>query len=357
MEEFRCVRPLCLTQTLFDVVLSHPCSLLCKGEITTIRLHRVYAIVLALALCFGLAGFASAAVETQEAEQVKLTETLAASNVGDDWFGNQLQGSEAVFYNALCALRDSGDLYTGVASIDLMRGVFAGDKLTSGMLRAYLEGDRSLAKAFQAGRDAFAYDNADLFYVDFSKMSFRVSRTSGVYSAKLGAKAGGNYYKDGFSSPYEAAVAVSASRNVISQIAALSDRERSDKERARAAHDALLARVSYGNGFCSNEAYGALMQGTAVCEGYARAYKAILEELDIPCVLIRGKTSGGQLHMWCAVRIGGEWLAVDPAWDDPGSGMRYTYFLQRSGTLSQSHIPVGVLSPGGRAFRYPNLAS
>ena len=64
--------------------------------------------------------------------------------------------------------------------------------------------------------------------------------------------------------------------------------------------------------------------GTAgpVCEGYARAFQVLCNELNIPCVLVDGEArtySGDQPedHMWNYVQIDDGWYAVDVTWNDP----------------------------------------
>lgn len=59
-----------------------------------------------------------------------------------------------------------------------------------------------------------------------------------------------------------------------------------------------------------------------VCEGYARAFKVLCDELEIPCVLVDGdarndcyEKPGG--HMWNYVQLDDGWYAVDVTWNDP----------------------------------------
>ena len=104
-----------------------------------------------------------------------------------------------------------------------------------------------------------------------------------------------------------------------------------------------------------------------VCEGYAKAFKLVCDELDIPCVTVDGNARGG--HMWNHVLLYGSWYAVDVTWDDPaadavrsGKEMQ-AYFLVGSDTLpkgdtqtfSQSHIPSGTRIYG-TSFDYPALS-
>lgn len=72
-------------------------------------------------------------------------------------------------------------------------------------------------------------------------------------------------------------------------------------------------------------AYGVLVSGKTVCTGYARAFQALCDALDLPCWTING-TQDGQGHAWNMVRIGGQTLYVDCTFGDTG-GRPDRYFL------------------------------
>lgn len=82
-------------------------------------------------------------------------------------------------------------------------------------------------------------------------------------------------------------------------------------------HDFVCKNVEYDNARMSKNnltAYGALVDGVAVCEGYARAMQLILNQIGIPCRLVCGEA--GEAHMWNLVKIGGKWHHLDATWDD-----------------------------------------
>ena len=60
-----------------------------------------------------------------------------------------------------------------------------------------------------------------------------------------------------------------------------------------------------------------------VCEGYARAFKVLCDQLGIPCILAVGDAIGSrdatpESHMWDEVKMSdGNWYAVDVTWNDP----------------------------------------
>ena len=64
-----------------------------------------------------------------------------------------------------------------------------------------------------------------------------------------------------------------------------------------------------------NDAYGALVDGKAVCEGYSKAFQLLCNKANIDCVLLSG-TADSDNHAWNGVKIGGDWYQIDVTWDD-----------------------------------------
>lgn len=60
----------------------------------------------------------------------------------------------------------------------------------------------------------------------------------------------------------------------------------------------------------SFNAYGALIEGVAVCEGYAEAFKILCDRAGIDCIIVTGELEGVG-HAWNRVKIGCKWYDVD----------------------------------------------
>lgn len=92
-----------------------------------------------------------------------------------------------------------------------------------------------------------------------------------------------------------------------------------DYEKELAIHDYLVESVTYGNKETYNEdehsVYGALINHTAVCEGYAKAFKLISDCCGIVCIYVEGDEACN--HAWDMVCIDDEWYHIDVTWDDP----------------------------------------
>ena len=61
-------------------------------------------------------------------------------------------------------------------------------------------------------------------------------------------------------------------------------------------------------------AYGPLVNGQAVCQGYSEAFRLLLNEYGIESKIV---TSQYLNHAWNQVYLNGKWYHVDVTWDDP----------------------------------------
>lgn len=66
----------------------------------------------------------------------------------------------------------------------------------------------------------------------------------------------------------------------------------------------------------SFQPYGALINDTAVCLGYATTFQLFMDLLGIECMTVVGAAfdSSGD-HAWNMVKLNGEWYCVDATWD------------------------------------------
>lgn len=60
--------------------------------------------------------------------------------------------------------------------------------------------------------------------------------------------------------------------------------------------------------------YGAFVNGNAVCQGYALAFKVLMDRAGIDCCYVNSKAIS---HGWNMVQLDGAWYHVDVTWDDP----------------------------------------
>ena len=111
-------------------------------------------------------------------------------------------------------------------------------------------------------------------------------------------------------------------------------------------HDTLLSLCTYDQIATESaslypnaySAYGALVEGRAVCEGYAKAMQWLLTSVSIPNTVIRGYSKENQTaHMWNLVEINDEYYYLDPTWNDDDKHPQYSYFNITSADLQRTH--------------------
>lgn len=228
---------------------------------------------------------------------------------------------------------------------------------------------------FQSAWDAFTLDRPDIFWVDTLKLAVLTRTTTNIFSAtsyeytlepREGAE---NYYVDSFSLPAQVDTAIEEVESKIEQIANGATGNTYDK--VKYVHDYIVDLITYDQTGKINNSniYGALIERTCVCEGYAESFKLILDKLNIPCIIVYGDgiDSNGrtEAHAWNYVKMEDDkWYAVDATWDDPiiignGSSLgidRHKYFLKGSGDFSQTHTADGDVSGQGQVFVYPELS-
>lgn len=97
----------------------------------------------------------------------------------------------------------------------------------------------------------------------------------------------------------------------------------SNFEKAVILHDFLTKSCTYagktdtemGSVPTAHTAYGALVDKYAFCDGYASAYKILLNRCGVECIIAEGATDV-QPHLWNVVNQDGEYYHIDCTWND-----------------------------------------
>jgi len=126
-----------------------------------------------------------------------------------------------------------------------------------------------------------------------------------------------------------------------------------DTVKVKVIHDYLANHILYDpnpiakNDFkdISHTAYGALIDGVAVCDGYAEAYKYLLDKVNIENVLIFGESDeegnfeGAVNHAWNLVKLDGVFDHYDLTWadDDTNNVVMYDFYKKDSTFFNATH--------------------
>lgn len=236
------------------------------------------------------------------------------------------------------------------------------------------DGQYKLNVAFQSALDAFFYDHPELFYIDLTKISLIIKYTTigpkTTYTVSIAPEDGENYLYDFFQSEEQVDKAISSVENIKnSTIKSLNGK--SNYEKALYVHDALVNSLEYDSSTIkpnSHNIFGALVERSVVCEGYAKAFKYILDDLNIECILVNGtatnSTGKTEAHMWNYIKLDENWYGVDVTWDDPvivggysKNITRHDYFCKGRNVFNQSHVVSDKISDEGKSFKIPTLSN
>lgn len=303
----------------------------------------------------------------------------------DHYFYDQLSTeAHQKFYNAMEYMLSEGMFARG-EDLDLV----AKHYFTSEEVSAYAGGEGNVLNIYGAARDAFTGDHPEVFYVDFSALSIRIKKDAkGEYHLYLGSGRRDNYWTESFKSADNVQTAINTYNSAFSAACAdvqnrantiAGDRAVTNADIVEAAHDYITENTSYRleNKFAQDDtdqylirtSYGSLVNQKAVCEGYARLFKAFMDKKGIPCVLIQGAykptPESYELHMWTYVELDGAWYAVDPTMDDPTNPKGNTlgddgfenheYLLKGDNKMAVKYAPSGIRSESNYKFTYPTL--
>ena len=231
------------------------------------------------------------------------------------------------------------------------------------------DGKNILNKSYQQAIDALMLDYPEYFFIDVEKLIMTItSTTSGkntTYEVIIG-NSDESYLEEGFSNKNDVDKAIREVRNVRNQISG-----DSKYNIILNVHDLLVDNVEYDQSISKQNirnVYGTLCNKVAVCEGYAKTFKYMMDGANIPCIVVIGNGVNSQgkteSHAWNYVEIDGTWYGIDVTWDDPvliGGGKlskkdKYKYFLKGKELLN-NHTPTGLASETGIVFSYPELGN
>lgn len=166
--------------------------------------------------------------------------------------------------------------------------------------------------------------------------------------------------------------------DAIDQVVEAAMKYSTEYERVKFVHDYLVQNTDYSYSALNEmktaddtlwavetqyatNAYGCLVEGSAVCAGYAKAFKLILNQMGLECHYVTG-VAGGDSHAWNCVKLDGEYYLFDTTWDDDGGEVgtdnyhetyySYTYFGNTDEQLGRTHTSDADVWPECTALEY-----
>ncbi len=340
-----------------------------------------------------------------------------SENVADKYFYDQLDDDSKVFYDIFDEMFfgcDYNKLKTELSKPETTFGVDSKDvtdKLTTeglkNKLQAYTKGNQDLLNTMGAARDAYFADHAGLFFVDPDYITLRVLSQGGSLKVFLGNGRSKTYINKAFwdydknkVKVEDLKTAIDAVKNEldkavkeVNDVTAGADENETIKKIEKA-HDIIIRANAYkleetiieenykidhnkaegekGDPWNVRTVYGAFgPKHEIVCEGFARAFKMILDRVNIPCVLVYGAYTSStryEEHMWNYVLVDNKWYGVDTTWDNTDrkdtdasldekekEKVSYQYFLAGEDIMNLNHTVTGIMSASNKEFKYPAI--
>lgn len=99
-------------------------------------------------------------------------------------------------------------------------------------------------------------------------------------------------------------------------------------------HDTIVQTVDYTlNAQNAHNAYGALVDKKAVCDGYSKALQHLLRKCGIQALVVTGVANTG--HAWNIVKIDGKYYHTDATFDDASNDLFHEYFNVSTNTITK----------------------
>lgn len=236
------------------------------------------------------------------------------------------------------------------------------------------DGDTVLKKAFQYSINSLIFDYPELFFVDIEQMSLAIEKTEynnkkAIHKVTIVNVEGEKFYIKGLNTKEEVNNRRKAMFDEKDRVLAATQ-SMNTYEKIQYIHNYIVDRTEYDKTLKKDNIYnasGPLLERYAVCEGYAKAFKFLMDGAKIPTIIVAGKAYDDygkvERHAWNYVNLNNNWYLVDTTWDDPiiigASGLtneyRYKYFLVGRSTTRKSHVEDGNIVNDAH-FKYPVLS-
>ena len=128
----------------------------------------------------------------------------------------------------------------------------------------------------------------------------------------------------------------------VEEILSGMDSTASEFEKELYLHDVLAEQIVYIEDANAHNSYGALVEGRAVCEGYAESFQYLLQRAGIMSFIAVGasvnpSTQQPEGHGWNYVKIDGKYYHVDLTWDDQTNHTYHAYFNLTDSEITVDH--------------------
>lgn len=208
-----------------------------------------------------------------------------------------------------------------------------------------------IQSALLAGETEGQFDTTELAYLEVSQLILQVLQENPeiMYLHSWSAWSNGNMeFNYSIPTPLVQTNQQLLQAEINTVLASIIKPGFTDFDKVKAIHDYLALNTAYDYDNFLNDtvpadsytAFGALINGIAVCDGYTKAAQILLDRLGIENHYVVGH-SNGVLHSWNLVQLDGHFYFMDITWDDPVPNIPnyvdYSYFLIPADQLRNDH--------------------
>jgi len=295
------------------------------------------------------------------------TQTMKPNTVIDEdgYYYKQLNTYEKLIYDKIKSNKEN--MKSGTYKIEF--GKSFNDLLSEE------NGTALLQEYYQSAIESYLYDNPDVFYLAPTKMYLNVQTIKKIFSTTydvyIDCGDNTNYLAEGYSSKDQILEYENKIEQVVQKVITKTLRK-NDYEKILIVHDYLVDNIDYDQTVSKDNIYnmyGAIVNEEAVCEGYAKAFKYLMNQVGVESIVVIGEATDSdgntQNHAWNYVELNNTWYAADATWDDPiliGGGRlskkhKYKYFLKGSVTMREDHTESYTFVENGKVYTHPTLST
>ena len=183
-----------------------------------------------------------------------------------------------------------------------------------------------LYRAWAGAANAILYDDPENFFIEFRAITIKTTQSSRSKDVTLSSS---NCYIDGIYNESQLNSMLTELQESKDKIYTTMYNELgqnpTDYQIVYFVNDYLVDTVTYDQTLSKNfvhTAYGSLVNGLAVCDGYSYGAQYLLDGLGITNLVVSGdaynpSTGASEGHMWSYVKLYDHWYGLDVTWNDP----------------------------------------
>lgn len=183
-----------------------------------------------------------------------------------------------------------------------------------------------LYRAWAGAANAILYDDPENFFIEFRAITIKTTQS---FRSKDVTLSSSNCYIDGIYNKSQLNSMLTELQESKDKIYTTMYNELgqnpTDYQIVYFINDYLVDTVTYDQTLSKNfvhTAYGSLVNGLAVCDGYSYGAQYLLDGLGITNLVVSGdaynpSTGASEGHMWSYVKLYDHWYGLDVTWNDP----------------------------------------